>query len=108
MENDVINSGKNIEHLVKTYCNEEPCKKSSNACCSFAVGKKLTYADLFIYELVSKYFPEDNDELPKLLPNLYNIKQNVEKLPKIMNHIKTNKSQPKSISKNIDSCIRNE
>lgn len=109
LENDLINSGKDIEHLVKTYCKKTSSgKESSGPCCDFSVGNKLTYADLHIYELVSKYFPDDSDDLPKLFPNLYNIKANVEKLPKIQKFIKSNKNQPKAISKNIDSCLKNQ
>jgi hypothetical protein len=58
------------------------------------------FKDLFVYEMVSKYFPFDCDELPKKFPNLYKVKERVGKSKEIVEFMKENKFQTPQLSKN--------
>jgi len=69
LDKDVPNSAREIEKLINIYSVREDSE--------FCVGKQLTYADLFIYEMAAYYFPTDS-AFAKQFPRIFGIKKAVE------------------------------
>jgi len=86
LDNDVQNGATAIDKLIDWYSEE-----SEN---TFAVGKSLTFADLFIFELASNYFPEHDVLFKQKFPNIYKIKANTEKNPRIADYLNSDKYTP--------------
>jgi glutathione S-transferase len=107
LENDCVNAGLLIEKLVEQYC-ENSRSEGRVICKGQCVGASLTYADLFVYEMVSKYFPQDCDELPQRFPNLYKVRETVEQIQQIQNFNKTNRNQTPRLSKDAVNDLSNE
>jgi glutathione S-transferase len=91
---DVENAAVTIENLINMY-SPESNKDNNDKNKSFCVGNKLTYADLFVFEMIKHYFPSDEDaEFRLRFPRIYKVYEAVEAMPKITNFIKTNKDHP--------------
>jgi glutathione S-transferase len=78
IDEDVPSQAAMIEKLIDWYSEDD-----QNL---FCVGKKLTYADLFVYELATNYFPSDKFFTQKY-PNIYRVKENVENMSSISNYL---------------------
>ena len=107
LENEVNNVAGVVEELVEKYNTSDPFQSGKQFNC-YAVGEKLTYADLFIYEMVSKYFPCDSDSLPRDYPNLYRIKEQVESLPNVRKFNEENEYLTPKLSKDVINDISKE
>jgi hypothetical protein len=61
----------------------------------YAVGGTLSYADLFIFEMVSIYFPRDRNfkQLASRFPRIFRIHANVEKDKLVSSYIKSRDQQ---------------
>ena len=94
LNNDVENAAVSVERLVKLYCQDPNVAPSG-----FAVGDTLSYADLFIYELLTHYFPYDADNMESRFPHIYAIRNNVGSLPNIIKFSKENSNHPPRLSK---------
>ena len=77
LANDVENTADTIENMIVLYS-----KNNGENC----VGDKLTYADLFIYEMVRHYCPSDDTFVEKY-PRLFRIKANVEKNERLSDYM---------------------
>ena len=55
----------------------------------FCVGKALTYADLFVYEMASHYFPTESSFYDRF-PNILKVKNRVDENPKVIDYLKSN------------------
>ena len=100
MENDLPNTAGICEKLIEKYCEKNPKNEGRVICQGYCVGNELTYADLFVYEMVSKYFPNDSDDLPQRYPNLYAVQTRVQSLASIETFNRTNKNLTPTFSKN--------
>ena len=65
----------------------------------YCVGGSLTYADLFVFEMVTNYFPKDkhHKQLFERFPRIFRIQANVEKDKLIASYIKTYETEPHHI-----------
>ena len=88
LNDDVENAAATIETLINMYSKGDYC-----------IGNDLTYADLFVYEMVTNYFPKDKNynNLYDRFPKIFNIRTKVEKHEKISNYLKTNPQYSKHI-----------
>ena len=107
-DNDVENTAGIVEKLIEQYCKKDQFVKGQVICNGHCVGGALTYADLFVYEMVSKYFPCDSDTLPSKYPNLYKVKAHIESLPAISKFRKENKHQREPLSRDVINDISKE
>lgn len=73
-----------VENLISMY------SKNSDWC----VSDKLTYADLFVFEMAKHYFPTDSQFMERF-PRIFKIKKNVEENSQVSDYVKT-KSYRKS------------
>ena len=80
LSNDVGNGASVIETLIGWYAED-----AENGC--FSVGNRLSYADLFIYELAKNYLPK-TDEFIARYPRIYRVRDSVEKNESIVNFFK--------------------
>ena len=71
-----------IECQIEMYC--ETSKED------YCVGGSLTYADLFVYEMVANYFPRDKNfkQFAERFPRIYRIHASVEKDKLVSSYIK--------------------
>lgn len=69
MSEDVGNCAILVEKLINWF-SDDPSK-------GFSVGNKLSYADLFVYEMARHYFPKEESFISRY-PNIYTIKDNIE------------------------------
>ena len=86
LEKDVDTTADTIENLINLY------SKNGNWC----TGDNLTYADLFVYEMVAHYFPSEESYIEKY-PRLYKIKKNVEENSKVSNYIRKQSGQKSKV-----------
>lgn len=83
LQNDCLATADTIENLINLYSS-----KGSQWC----IGDKFTYADLFVYELASRYFPSDDMFIEKY-PHIYKIKNTVEESSLASEYIKSTVTQ---------------
>ena len=86
LANDVENTSDTIENMISIYSgnNGENC-----------VGDKLTYADLFVYEMTRHYCPKD-DRFMEKYPGLFKIKSNVEKNKRLAEYMSQKEATEKA------------
>jgi len=84
-----------IETLIKMYS-----KTLTDAEYTYSVGDNLTYADLFIYEMVQKYFPKEMEFIQRF-PKLYKVKATVELDKRLNSYFE---KQPKITQDYINIC----
>jgi len=80
MDYTVENNVMLLEKLLKDY---NPLIEYS----SFSLGNKLTYADLFIFELATNYLPMDNPSFRERFPNVFRIRDTVSRVPVINEYL---------------------
>jgi len=85
LKDDVENAADIVENLIKMYSKNE----------GFCVGDSLTYADLFVYEMATNYFPEDIS-FTERFPHIYKVKSKVEEEPNVSSYIKENPDREKN------------
>jgi hypothetical protein len=76
LEKDCESTADTIENLINLYSKEG----------DFCVGSKLTYADLFVYEMCAHYFPKD-DQFQNRFPKLFKIQNKVRENSKVSDYI---------------------
>lgn len=83
LSNQVENMADTIENMITLYS-----KNQARNC----VGDKLTYADLFVYEMTRHYCPSD-DMFVERYPKLFQIKRAVEENELVADYIKKKQSE---------------
>ena len=76
---DVENAALTIEQLIGMYSEKE----------GFCVGNKLTYADLFVFEMAAHYFPTESSFFDRF-PNILKVRSNIEENPNVVDYLKSN------------------
>ena len=59
----------------------------------WCLGENFTYADLFVYEAVNRYFPSDNDLLMEKYPLVFAIKNKVAEKSPVSDYIAKSATQ---------------
>jgi glutathione S-transferase len=82
-EKDADNCADQIENMITLYSNNG----------EWCLGNTFTYADLFVFEIVNRYFPTRNDLFTEKYQRIYNIKKHVEEKSNAAEYIRTSDTQ---------------
>ena len=83
LANEVENTADTVENMISMYTTND---------CMNCVGDKLTYADLFVYEMTRHYCPND-DTFMERYPKLFKIRRAVEENERVSEYIAKKKSE---------------